>query len=156
MSGIRLSSTILPKRLLMPRAGYHCFRIYSSDAPAHGKNPERVAAGLKATLHNPATSPEAKDSARHRLHEMGEKDPERVAAGLKASLHNPATSSEAKKHASSRLVELGYEIDESGKVSAAEEEHRKLGGYKATLKNVHASEAAKEHATKVLKEHGAI
>lgn len=35
------------------------------------KNPERVAAGLKATVHNPAVSEEAKTRAREKLAEMG-------------------------------------------------------------------------------------
>ncbi|KIK00977.1 hypothetical protein K443DRAFT_62368, partial [Laccaria amethystina LaAM-08-1] len=34
------------------------------------KNPERVAAGLKATVHNPAVSEEAKTRAREKLAEM--------------------------------------------------------------------------------------
>ncbi|PFH51997.1 hypothetical protein AMATHDRAFT_2486 [Amanita thiersii Skay4041] len=35
------------------------------------KNPQRVAGGLKAAMHNPNTSDEAKQSAQERLQEMG-------------------------------------------------------------------------------------
>lgn len=35
------------------------------------KDPIRVAAGLKAAIHNPNVSEEAKSSANERLHEMG-------------------------------------------------------------------------------------
>ena len=37
-----------------------------------GKDPNRVAAGLKAAVHNPRVSEEAKESATQRLHKMGE------------------------------------------------------------------------------------
>ncbi|KAF8186375.1 hypothetical protein BJ912DRAFT_971556 [Pholiota molesta] len=40
------------------------------------KNPEYVARGLKATLHNERVSQEAKESAARRLQEMGEEVPE--------------------------------------------------------------------------------
>lgn len=36
-----------------------------------GKDPTRVAAGLKAAMHNPNVSAEAKDSAAQRLEEIG-------------------------------------------------------------------------------------
>ncbi|KAJ3842401.1 hypothetical protein F5878DRAFT_607867 [Lentinula raphanica] len=36
-----------------------------------GKSSERVAAGLKATLHNPNTGAEAKERALNRLNDMG-------------------------------------------------------------------------------------
>ncbi|KIL68382.1 hypothetical protein M378DRAFT_158172 [Amanita muscaria Koide BX008] len=36
-----------------------------------GKNPSRIAAGLKAAVHNPRVSEEAKESATERLQQMG-------------------------------------------------------------------------------------
>jgi len=107
------------------------------------KNPERVAAGLKATLHNPTVSAEAKSRAQARLKEMG------VDANLikthKAKESKPAdeTPSHDLRHEENRG---GYEMPE---------EHRILGGYKATLKNPNVSQEAKEHAKEVLKEHEA-
>lgn len=55
------------------------------------KNPERVAAGLKAAIHNPNVSEEAKERASERLEHMGEKsttspDTNRVLGGYKATL----------------------------------------------------------------------
>lgn len=41
------------------------------DDSVEGKNPGRVAAGLKASIHNPNVSDEAKQSATERLHDMG-------------------------------------------------------------------------------------
>ncbi|KXN89723.1 hypothetical protein AN958_05263 [Leucoagaricus sp. SymC.cos] len=54
------------------------------------KNPERVAAGLKATVHNAKTSSEAKSSAAQRLDEMGV-EIEQQASTHKASTGAPAT-----------------------------------------------------------------
>ncbi|KAF7845707.1 hypothetical protein BT93_L1060 [Corymbia citriodora subsp. variegata] len=42
----------------------------SSSGSTEGKNPNNVAGGLKATLNNPNTSQEAKDSAKERLDAM--------------------------------------------------------------------------------------
>jgi len=100
------------------------------------KNPERVAAGLKATLHNPTVSAEAKSRARARLQEMGvDVDPNKTKA--------KDTPPHDLRHEENRG---GYEMPE---------EHRILGGYKATLKNPNVSQEAKEHAKEVLKEHEA-
>jgi len=106
------------------------------------KNPERVAAGLKATLHNPTVSASAKSRAQARLKDMG------VDADTKAPSHKAKekTTDEAQPH-DLRHEEKnvpGYEVLE---------EHRILGGYKATLKNPNVSQEAKEHAKEVLKEH---
>jgi len=46
---------------------HRCLRAVQSD----NKNPERVAAGLKATIHNDSVSDEAKNHARDRLDQMG-------------------------------------------------------------------------------------
>ncbi|GAW05803.1 Conidiation-specific protein 6 [Lentinula edodes] len=67
------------------------------------KNPERVAAGLRGTLHNDNASDEAKDRATERLREMGDDfenktsrgsagtgdaHQNQVLGGYKATLHN--------------------------------------------------------------------
>jgi hypothetical protein len=39
----------------------------------HEKNPDRVAAGLKASIHNPHVSKEAKESAAERLQQLENK-----------------------------------------------------------------------------------
>ena len=42
-------------------------------ADEHEKNPDYVARGLKAAIHNPNVSAEAKDHAAQQLEEMGKK-----------------------------------------------------------------------------------
>ncbi|KIL68381.1 hypothetical protein M378DRAFT_120386 [Amanita muscaria Koide BX008] len=86
----------------------------------HEKNSERVARGLKASIHNPRVSPEAKAHAEERLHEMGyEIEPDkdsgptpahskheaRVLGGYKATLSKKGVSEEAKRHARQVLEE---------------------------------------------------
>ncbi|THY36890.1 hypothetical protein D6D01_00011 [Aureobasidium pullulans] len=78
-----------------------------------GKDPMRVAAGLKAALHNPNVSDEAKegvkvhlDEVTHTSHADDGKDATRVAAGLKAALHNDNVSDEAKEHVKERLADM--------------------------------------------------
>ncbi|KAF8909667.1 hypothetical protein CPB84DRAFT_1765151 [Gymnopilus junonius] len=110
------------------------------------KNPERVIAGLKASIHNPTVSTEAKNHARARLHEMGV-DPDEV------TTHEHAASGHSEK---GKVVMEESHHRTRGEHHHAEdetEEHRMLGGYKATLKNPHTSKEAKEHAKKVLAEH---
>lgn len=61
---------------------------------ADNKNPERVAAGLKAAIHNPNVSEEAKERAADRLEHMGGAghtgsighESNRVLGGYKATL----------------------------------------------------------------------
>ncbi|KAG9533051.1 hypothetical protein KCU93_g776, partial [Aureobasidium melanogenum] len=95
-----------------------------AGATAHnddGKDPMRVAAGLKAALHNPNVSDEAKENVSHHLaditspshadttsasHAGDGKDPTRVAAGLKAALHNPNVSDDTKDHLKERLDDM--------------------------------------------------
>ena len=48
--------------------GHSCYR----PAEQHSKNPERVAAGLKASIKNPHVSEEAKAHAAERLHDLTE------------------------------------------------------------------------------------
>ncbi|KAI4517424.1 hypothetical protein K525DRAFT_210931 [Schizophyllum commune Loenen D] len=86
------------------------------DASVEGKNPGRVAAGLKASIHNPNVSDEAKQSATERLHDMGAdvddapsttsgKNEDNVIRGYKATLHNPRVGDEAKERAQEYLEE---------------------------------------------------
>ncbi|KAI4722182.1 hypothetical protein E4T48_01594 [Aureobasidium sp. EXF-10727] len=87
-----------------------------AGATAHNddsKDPMRVAAGLKAALHNPNVSDEAKENVSHHLaditsssHTDDGKDPTRVAAGLKAALHNPHVSDDTKEHLKERLDDM--------------------------------------------------
>ena len=83
-----------------------------------------MAAGLKATLHNPTVSAEAKSRAQARLKEMG------VDADLKTPSHKAKESKTADETPSHDLRHEenrgGYEMPE---------EHRILGGYKAALKS---------------------
>ncbi|KAF8629251.1 hypothetical protein AX17_005830 [Amanita inopinata Kibby_2008] len=78
------------------------------------KNPQRVAGGLKATMHNPKTSDEAKHSAHERLQQLepeleshhrhtaanqaATKNTGNVLGGHKATLSNKNASEEAKEH----------------------------------------------------------
>ncbi|XP_006455329.1 hypothetical protein AGABI2DRAFT_76039, partial [Agaricus bisporus var. bisporus H97] len=96
------------------------------------KDPEHVAAGYKATIHNPNVSQEAKDHAWKELHKMGIHD-------LDSVIH------EVPKHAEP----VGQSV-----YSEAKNEGNVIGGYKATLKNPHVSESAKRHAERELKERG--
>ncbi|KAI6038480.1 Conidiation protein 6-domain-containing protein [Pisolithus marmoratus] len=135
----------------------------------HTKDTTRVIAGLKAAIHNPHVSEEAKEHAMERLREMGQdvdvgpqetvekssyqQDEGRVLAGYKATLSNPYTSEEAKKHAEEVLQAAGIYGRHQ---DATDEEHetRVLAGYKAALHNPRVSDAAKQHARQYLEEHG--
>ncbi|KAH7888455.1 Conidiation protein 6-domain-containing protein [Phlebopus sp. FC_14] len=138
----------------------------------HTKDTARVAAGLKAAIHNPHVSEEAKQNAMSKLREMGQDveqpiethgharttegghDESRVLGGYKATLSNPHTSEEAKKHAEEVLQAAGIH---GRHAEATDEEHetRVLAGYKAALHNPRVSEEAKQHAREFLREHGA-
>ncbi|KAI0063527.1 hypothetical protein BV25DRAFT_1915035 [Artomyces pyxidatus] len=138
---------------------------------SESKNATRVAAGLKATLHNPNVSEGAKKSAQDRLEQMGAIEPQsgtakaaaepgeshdtRVLGGYKATLSNEHTSEEAKAHAREVLEAAGI-LSDSSEDTAAEEHHmRVLAGYKAALHNPRVSDAAKQHAREYLAEHDA-
>jgi len=108
------------------------------------KNPERVAAGLKATLHNPTVSAEAKSRAQARLKEMG----------VDADIKTPSYKKESKTTEDAPQHDLRHEENVHG--YEMPEDNRILGGYKATLKNPNVSQEAKEHAKEMLKEHEAI
>ncbi|KAJ7129844.1 Conidiation protein 6-domain-containing protein [Mycena crocata] len=128
------------------------------------KDPVRVAAGLKATLHRDNVSAEAKKHAEERLEEMGAVDntsrPESVPSnhtlgGYKSTLTNDATSDEAKAHAREILEAAGYTVSEAEE-NTDEHQVRVLAGYKAALNNPRVSEGAKKHAREYLQEHGAL
>lgn len=89
------------------------------------KNPERVAAGLKATLHNPTVSAEAKSRAQARLKEMG------VDADIKTPSHKAKEESKTTDEAQQQPHDLRHEENVHG--YEVREENRVLGGYKATL-----------------------
>ncbi|KAG6829917.1 hypothetical protein H0H92_002940 [Tricholoma furcatifolium] len=139
-------------------------------APAeHTKNPERVAAGLRASLRNKNVSDEAKAHINERLQEMeshGSKHKttdqsasgstgtsshdSHVLGGYKATLHNKNASEDAKKHAREILTASGYTEFEKDETA---HNTRVLAGYKAALHNPNVSEEAKQHAREYLKEH---
>ncbi|KAF8896595.1 hypothetical protein BD779DRAFT_1668356 [Infundibulicybe gibba] len=136
----------------------------SSNNAQHEKDPARVAAGLKAAIHNPNVSEEAKDRAAQRLEEMDvpTADPQptavppenkHVLAGYKATLHNENTSEEAKAHAREILSAAGYHEDDP---DSDTHNTRVLAGYKAALSNPRISAAAKLHALEYLTLHDAI
>ncbi|KAK0451517.1 hypothetical protein EV421DRAFT_1898475 [Armillaria borealis] len=98
----------------------------STQRDTSGKDPVRVAAGLKATVHNPNVSEEAKERATDQLQHMqgGEVDPSN-SDSRRILAHPPPTE----------------DVSLSG---------NQRGGYKATLKNPNVSEEAKEHARNIL------
>ncbi|KAJ3565251.1 hypothetical protein NP233_g7751 [Leucocoprinus birnbaumii] len=143
------------------------------------KNPERVAAGLKATVHNARTSDEAKLNAAQRLDDMG------VEIEQQASTHKAGTGASATGESKSGIPrqQMGTSLDTQGRKAANYSgmdadnfledndpemfgnvgrsagaqggqpgEAREMGGYRATLKNPRVSEQAKEHARNVLEE----
>ncbi|KAI0818463.1 Conidiation protein 6-domain-containing protein [Trametes gibbosa] len=141
---------------------------------------KRVAAGLKAAIHNPNVSEEAKERAQERLETMGAAaettasplgggtvypvgatdetghEANRVIGGYKAALHNPRTSDEAKQHAREILAADGYQFDRPEGVSEDEHQKRVNAGYKAALNNPRVSDAAKLHAERYLQEHAGL
>ncbi|KAH9830723.1 uncharacterized protein C8Q71DRAFT_319797 [Rhodofomes roseus] len=136
-----------------------------------GKNPTRVAAGLKAAIHNPNVSEEARDRAADRLEDISgnggghgngttttsfeDQHSNRELGGYKATLHNDRSSDEAKEHAREVLEAAGYTVEPGPGVSPDEHQTRVLAGYKAALHNPRVSDAAKQHAKIYLREHGA-
>ncbi|VDC06279.1 unnamed protein product [Peniophora sp. CBMAI 1063] len=125
-----------------------------------GKDPTRVAAGLKAAMHNPNVSAEAKDNAAQRLEEIvvgaetnvGNDLSTREAAGYKATLSNPNASLQAKRHAE-EVLESGTTSEmTAGGGSDDLHQTRVNAGYKATINNPNVSEEAKEHARDYLAE----
>ncbi|KAF9254923.1 hypothetical protein L218DRAFT_938176 [Marasmius fiardii PR-910] len=136
-----------------------------SPATSH-KHANHVAAGLKAAIHNPRVSDEAKERAKERLEGMGvtvefdEEHEKRVLSGYKAALHNENVSDEAKENARQKLREAGTletrEEDSSNQPLRDEHQNHVLGGYKAALANPNVSTEAKLHAETILEEHDAL
>ncbi|CCM04377.1 uncharacterized protein FIBRA_06551 [Fibroporia radiculosa] len=140
------------------------------------KDPGRVAAGLKAAIHNPNVSEEAKERATDRLHHMGGteevntspstathstttgsgQETSRVLGGYKATLNNEHASAKAKEHAREVLEAAGYTVERDPNVSEDEHHTHVLAGYKAALHNPRVSNEAKQHAREYLKEQGAL
>ncbi|KAH7877636.1 uncharacterized protein C8R40DRAFT_1263952 [Lentinula edodes] len=133
-----------------------------SMSSASEQHQHHVAGGLKAALHNPNVSEEAKANAQQRLENMGsateteapsyDEETNRVLGGYKATLTNNQTSSAAKAHAREVLEAAGIEVD----LGHTSDEHqtRVLAGYKAALNNPRVSAEAKAHAREFLREHG--
>ncbi|KAJ8590392.1 hypothetical protein M405DRAFT_164377 [Rhizopogon salebrosus TDB-379] len=135
----------------------------------HTKDTARVVAGLKAAVHNPNVSNEAKENAMKRLEEMGQTaDPSppsqgksaadeaherNVLRGYKAATSNPNVSDEAKQHAREVLEAAGIHqrLDTH---SDEEHQNRVLAGYKAAIHNPNVSVAAKVHARQYLTDSG--
>ncbi|KAF7289205.1 hypothetical protein MIND_01381700 [Mycena indigotica] len=90
-----------------------------SAADNTGKDPIRVAAGLKGTLARGDVSDEAKNNAQERLKDMG----------CEEYIAHPESSSDVRE-----------------KSEEEKHENHVQGGYKATLKNPNVSEEAKENA----------
>ena len=84
-----------------------------------GKDPSRVAAGLKATMHNPNVSAEAKENAAQRLEEIG-------SGGIQTG--------------NAQADDYG-DYDESGLSG------RQAGGYKATLSSRSSQRLSRCHST---------
>ncbi|KAL2136231.1 hypothetical protein VTI74DRAFT_4861 [Chaetomium olivicolor] len=142
---------------------------------AENKNRER---GLKAALHNPRVSEEAKQHDRELLaSEFGEQmeQPQAEQAGKRRSStskkssstgpHSHAAESQAQKGSSSgvqtgqatgRKARRASSGDAGGLQSMSEEKDRGnvIRGLKAALKNPHVSEEAKEKDRKKLRELG--
>ncbi|KAJ3855617.1 hypothetical protein EV368DRAFT_72182 [Lentinula lateritia] len=126
------------------------------------KHQHHVAGGLKAALHNPNVSEEAKANAQQRLKNMVsanetevpsyDEETNRVLGGYKATLTNNQTSSEAKAHAREVLAAAGIEVDHE--YTSDEHQTRVFAGYKAALNNPRVSAEAKAHARDFLREHG--
>ncbi|KAF7967465.1 hypothetical protein HWV62_34105 [Athelia sp. TMB] len=140
---------------------------YKVELARARSDPTRVAAGLKAAIHNPNVSEGAKINAAERLEQMEggaaetgdsrtDEHTNRVLGGFRATLSNKNTSPEAKRHAKEVLDAAGYDINEHSTSTEDEHDNRVLGGYKAALHNPNVSAAAKEHAREILREYGAL
>ncbi|KAG6897509.1 hypothetical protein C0992_000939 [Termitomyces sp. T32_za158] len=110
---------------------------------SQNKDTLRVAAGLKATVHNPKVSDEAKASANERLHQMG------------TSVEEPASKAH-KTDADVGGYDEGYGEENLKELEDDVQRYnqQQLGGFKTTLKNSNASEEKKQHAKQVLEEYG--
>ncbi|KXN85189.1 Conidiation-specific protein 6 [Leucoagaricus sp. SymC.cos] len=96
----------------------------------HLKNPERVAAGYKATFHNPHVSKEANDHAWNELHKMG-------IHNIDQPTHHVPRSRSLSPTKKGTTESEGQQAKNEGNV---------IGGLIETLKNPYVSEVAKQHA----------
>ncbi|WVQ96860.1 hypothetical protein IAU59_003967 [Kwoniella sp. CBS 9459] len=121
----------------------------------------RQLGGLKATVHNPNTSPEAKAHATEILAEHGitlKADPPTAQHGQHGNGHGHSHSGHGHAHAHVQAHGHAHAHETRSHDNAKKEEeheHRVMGGYKAALHNPNVSEDAKEHAQQILQEHGA-
>lgn len=139
------------------------------------KDATRVAAGLKASIHNPNVSDEAKEHAADRLERMEDtataqtgKADSRVLGGYKATLtvssymdstcttspeltnvQNDKTSKDAKAHAREILEAHGYTAERAEGTSESEHETRVLAGYKAALSSKYIFRYAVESSSRL-------
>ncbi|KAF8065121.1 hypothetical protein FPV67DRAFT_1450931 [Lyophyllum atratum] len=116
------------------------------------KHTSRVAAGLKASLHNPNVSEEAKASAKERLQEV-----ETKGRTMKSSRAKGDEEEESEEY--SGADERRRSMDEEDEEEDEEDvrgNRRRLAGYKGVLKNPRVSEEAKERAEKVLEKNDAL
>ncbi|KAM6501070.1 Conidiation protein 6 domain containing protein [Amanita muscaria] len=107
-----------------------------------GKNPSRIAAGLKAAVHNPRVSEEAKESATERLQQMGAEAETTQETATQTERASPTGTSQ-RRHSTGSEAQM----------TEGKSESRVMGGYKAALKNPRVSEEAKEHAEEILEQH---
>ncbi|KXN92990.1 Conidiation-specific protein 6 [Leucoagaricus sp. SymC.cos] len=96
-------------------------------AERHLKNPEHVAAGYKATIHNPHVSKKAYDHVWDELHKMGIHNIDQPTHHVPRSRSRSPTKKESE----------GQQAKNEGNV---------IGGLIETLKNPYVSEVAKQHA----------
>ncbi|KAE9401570.1 hypothetical protein BT96DRAFT_918708 [Gymnopus androsaceus JB14] len=124
------------------------------------KDPNRVAAGLKATIHNDNISEETKDRAAERLHEMGvEVDGKTRPSGRSDVSYTDEDADVDDYETGVDDYDAGAKIDTKASPAGGSDDahtNRVLGGYKATLKNDNVSDEAKAHAREVLEANDAM
>ncbi|KAL1750750.1 Conidiation protein 6-domain-containing protein [Schizophyllum commune] len=133
---------------------------------SHGKNPERVAAGLKASINNPNVGEEAKESASERLAQMGADQPRgTMKQDYTRGVDAEDVEDEYVPGRDDERTGLGDFTEEpSGRrggtatgdaTGSGKDEGNVIRGYKATLHNPRVSDEAKERAQDYLEEHDA-
>ncbi|KDQ25960.1 hypothetical protein PLEOSDRAFT_1085281 [Pleurotus ostreatus PC15] len=120
------------------------------------KNPINVAGGLKAAIHNPNVSEEAKERAAERLHEMGaDNQNQSTPQNLTGYSDSESITQQDIAYAREILEAVGYSIEKPAESTHDEHQTRVLAGYKAALSNPHVSKEAKAHAQAYLNKHRA-
>ncbi|KAJ8453581.1 hypothetical protein ONZ45_g19658 [Pleurotus djamor] len=128
----------------------------NTSAQTHEKNAANVIGGLKAAMHNPNVSDEAKQHAAERLEEMGASVEGTTTSTASGYSSGEYITKEDINYAREILEAAGYHVERSAETTEAEHQTRVLAGYKAAMHNPNVSKEAKEHARQYLKEHGAI